>query len=138
MSRLVSLYITEFGKALKALFPALPPNAITVGYQKAISVNDLFIVWSFRNISQQTFTGGTESRGIDKPIFALDIAGRRLSEVADTVDTIIDSWQGFTGLLTPNLSVAKLVVTANDHAYDESDSFHIISVDVTANINITA
>ena len=138
MSRLVSLYITEFGKALKGLFPALPQNAITIGYQKAITSNDLFIVWSFRSISQQVFTGGPESRGIDKPVFILDIAGRRLSDVANTADMIIDSWQGFTGLLTPLLPVAKLSVSVQDHAYDEQDSFHLIGVDVEANITIIA
>ena len=138
MSRLVSLYINEFGKALKALFPALPANAITVGYQKAIATNPLFIVWTVRNISQQVFTGGTESRGIDKPTFILDIAGRKLSDVAGAADTIIDTWNGFTGLLTPLLPVAKLIVSVQDHAYDEEDSFHLIGVDIEANITITA
>jgi hypothetical protein len=52
-------------------------------------------------------------------------------------DKIIDSWNGFSGFLTPNLFVSKIQVSVGDHAYDEEDSFHMIGIDVNCTITIT-
>ena len=139
MSNLVSLYVVEFGAALKGLFPTLNANQITLGYQKATgsTPNTQFIVWSFKNISQQVFTGGIESRGIDRPTFIADVYARQAITACQMADKIIDSWNGLSGYLTPNLFVSKLAVTVGDHAYDEEDSLHIIGVDINCTITIT-
>ena len=139
MSNLVSLYVVEFGTALKALFPSFAANQINLGYQKATATNpsSKFIVWSFRNISQQVFTGGAESRGIDRPTFILDIYARQAIDACAMADKVMDTWNGFSGFLTPNLFVSKMQVSAGDHAYDDEDSFHMIGVDVDCTITIT-
>lgn len=136
MSNLCTLYLTEFPIAIRALFPALNTTQITFGYQKATSKNTKFIVWGFQNIAQQVFTGNTESRGVDQPTFNVDIVASNAIDCAQMADVMINAWNGFSGLLTPNLSVAKMQVSVNTSAYDEEDSFHRIELDLILTVNV--
>lgn len=138
MSNLVTLYVTEFPKALRSLYPTsvLPESAITIGYQRATAKNTKFIVWGFQRVAQQVFSGGTEARGVDQPIFNLNFHAEKMVDAAALVDTMVNAWNSYTGLLTPALSVAKITVEVQSSAYDEENSFHIIEVDVQMTVNV--
>ena len=136
MSNLITLYVTEFPKALRLLYPLLTSNQITIGYQKATGINSQFIVWGFQNVAQQVFTGGVEARGVDQPKFNINIYARQMIDAATLADKMIDSWNGFSGQLTQNLSVAKMRVDVLTSAYDEEDSFHRIEIDLDLTVNV--
>ena len=136
MSNLVTLYVTEFPKALRLLYPTLNTSQITIGYQKATGVNTKFIVWGFQNIAQQVFTGGREARGIDQPTFNINIYARQMVDAAQLADVIVDTWNGESIMFTPLLSVAKSTVKVLTSAYDEEDSFHRIEIDLELTVNV--
>ena len=136
MSNLVTLYVTEFPKAIRALFPTLSPSQITIGYQKATGTNSKFIVWGFQNVAQQVFTGGREARGVDQPTFNINIYARQMVDAAQLADVIVDTWNGESIMFTPLFSVAKSTVKVLTSAYDEEDSFHRIEIDLELTVNV--
>lgn len=128
----VATYVTQFQGALSTL---MTPTPVYSTYNVNYANQGEFCVWYMRNIAQDVYTGAQGNKGIDHPVFQVNVFAKSLSRSSALCDVIIQAWHGYTGNLN-GISAGKITVEFLLNTYDEEASLHQSVLDISMQVAV--
>jgi hypothetical protein len=131
----VSTYAQAIQAQLTSIVPAIP---VYSNFNRNFATQPKFILWQLKNVHQPVYTGSIQSnKGIDRPIFDIDIYTTLMADGFDIANTILQSLHGYSGLFggaTYGFNISKADVRWDYHGYDNEVGLHSIFMNCTIDI----
>lgn len=113
------------------------PVKVYASFNRNFATEDRFITWNLRNVHQPVYTGTVQgNKGIDRPIFQVNVFTRGLQEGFTLADSIVQALHGYAGQFggAGGFDVAKVDVDWLFNTYDNDIGLHNIVLDCTMDV----
>ena len=128
-------YINKFGGALLGIMTGPPIVPVHYSYNTQSGQQSEFLVWHIRNVQQDVYTGSQLNKGIDRPIFGINVFTKTAARQLVLVDVITNNWHGYSGNLN-GISVGKASVDVVLTSYDEESSLFQAVIDIAMQVAV--
>jgi hypothetical protein len=129
---------SNYALAIQAqLTSTASPVPVYASFNRNFASQQKFICWNLRNVHQPVYTGSTQSvKGIDRPIFQVNIYAGTMQDVFSIANTIIQALHGYSGQFggVSGFYVSKIDVDFLYNTYDNDIGLHSIFLDCTMDI----
>ena len=113
------------------------PVPVYAAFNRNFATQQKFITWNLRNVHQEVYTGNNQAnKGIDRPIFQINIFTVGLADGFDLSNTILQSLHGYSGQFggVSGFYISKADVDWLYNTYDNEIGLHSIYLDCTIDI----
>ena len=130
--------VSNYAKAIQyQLTNIVTPVPVYANFNRNFADEPKFITWQLRNVHQEVYTGGIQSnKGIDRPIFQINVFAINMSDAFDLSNTVIQSLHGYSGQFggVTGFNISKADVVWLYNGYDNTIGLHNIFMDCTLDI----
>ena len=130
--------VSNYAVAIQAqLTSTANPVPVYASFNRNFASEPKFITWNLRNVHQEVYTGSTQSvKGIDRPIFQINVYTVSLQDGFDLSNTIIQALHGYSGQFggVSGFYVSKLDIDWLYNTFDNEIGLHTIYLDCTMDI----
>lgn len=113
------------------------PVKVYASFNRNFATEGKFLTWNLRNVHQPVYTGTVQgNKGIDRPIFQVNVFTRGLEEGFELADSIVQALHGFAGQFggAGGFNVSKVDVDWLYNTYDNEIGLHNIILDCTMDV----
>ena len=129
---------SDYALAIQAqLTSTVSPVPVYASFNRNFAAQQKFVCWNLRNVHQPVYTGSTQSvKGIDRPIFQVNIYAGTMQDVFGIANTIIQALHGYSGQFggVSGFYVTKIDVDWLYNSYENDINLHSIYLDCTMDI----
>jgi hypothetical protein len=111
----------------------ISPIPVYATFNRNWATQPKFVTWQLKNVHQPVYTGPQSVKGIDTPIFEIDIYTTEIADTYTIANSIIQSLHGYQGQFggISGFAISKADVYMRYQSYDDELRLYNIAMDCT-------
>lgn len=94
--------VEDYELAIQAALKAMLNVPVYKNYNQNFAKQPVFVTWQLRSLARQVFTGTNKNLGIEMPRVQISVFAQNPQEGSQLAQTLISTWNGYTGHINPN------------------------------------
>jgi hypothetical protein len=111
----------------------ISPIPVYATFNRNWATQPKFVTWQLKNVHQPVYTGPQSVKGIDTPVFEIDIYTTEIADSYTISNSIIQSLHGYQGQFggVSGFAISKADVYMRYQSYDDELRLYNIAMDCT-------
>ena len=111
----------------------ISPIPVYATFNRNWATQPKFVTWQLKNVHQPVYTGPQSVKGIDTPVFEIDIYTTEIADSYTISNSIIQSLHGYQGQFggVSGFAISKADVYRRYQSYDDELRLYNIAMDCT-------